>query len=424
MNHRMRYLATGVLSLLFLGLIYSWSNFSAPIGEEFGWDRESMRFVFTLSIIAFCFGGYFGARLNGRFSFRPTMLIAGVLLVGGFASTALVLDAGGLPALYVTYGVLCGGGCGIAYNVIIATVNAWFPERVGFSSGALMMGFGLGGLVLGTAAAAGIDLAGWRTVFLVLAALIAIVLGVTALVIKPAPMLASGSSNVAGSAEGSSEHAAAGKALGASHETPMVRTPLFWVYSVWATCAICAGLMIIGDAKPAALAVGLEAGFATLLVGLVSTTNGVARIVIGVVFDRFGLRAVMASASLAALLGAVALAWSFAPGTRVPGLFVAGALLVGFSYGCVPVIASAFARSQFGQKHYAENLALANFNMASAALLSSFAAGGARALGGADNGDFAVYAAVTLIVVVALVGFAAFFRLLRRNEARAAEQGR
>ncbi len=423
MNHRMRYLATGVLSLLFLGLIYSWSNFSAPIGEEFGWDRESMRFVFTLSIIAFCLGGYFGARLNARLSFRSTMLIAGVLLVGGFASTALVLDAGGLPALYVTYGVLCGGGCGIAYNVIIATVNAWFPERVGFSSGALMMGFGLGGLVLGTAAAAGIDLAGWRTVFLVLAALIALVMGATALVIKPAPMIALDPSSDDGSSGHAGERAAAG-APRAESETPMVRTPLFWVYSVWATCAICAGLMIIGDAKPAALAVGLEAGFATLLVGLVSTTNGVARIVIGVVFDRFGLRAVMASASLAAMAGAATLACSFAPGTRVPALFVAGALLVGFSYGCVPVIASAFARSQFGQKHYAENLALANFNMASAALLSSFAAGGARALGGVENGDFAVYAAVALIVVVALAGFAAFFRLLRRNQTRAAERQR
>ena len=34
MNHRMRYLAAGVLSLLFLGLIYSWSNFSSAIGQE------------------------------------------------------------------------------------------------------------------------------------------------------------------------------------------------------------------------------------------------------------------------------------------------------------------------------------------------------------------------------------------------------
>ena len=88
MNHRMRYLAAGVLSLLFLGLIYSWSNFSSAIGQEFGWDRESMRLVFTLSIITFCFGGFFGAKLNERLSFRATLLVAAALLAGGFAGTA------------------------------------------------------------------------------------------------------------------------------------------------------------------------------------------------------------------------------------------------------------------------------------------------------------------------------------------------
>ncbi|MEG0418169.1 MAG: hypothetical protein RR611_07320, partial [Gordonibacter sp.] len=76
MNHRMRYLAAGVLSLLFLGLIYSWSNFSAPIGQEYGWDRESMRLVFTVSIIGFCAGGLLGARLNKKLSFKPALLIA------------------------------------------------------------------------------------------------------------------------------------------------------------------------------------------------------------------------------------------------------------------------------------------------------------------------------------------------------------
>ncbi|ROT91967.1 MFS transporter [Gordonibacter urolithinfaciens] len=187
MNHRMRYLAAGVLSLLFLGLIYSWSNFSSAIGQEFGWDRESMRLVFTLSIITFCFGGFFGAKLNERLSFRATLLVAAVLLAGGFAGTAAAVDAGGLPVLYVGYGVLCGAGCGIAYNTVIATVNAWFPDRVGFSSGALMMGFGIGGLVLGTAAAACIEVAGWRAVFVGLAVLIALVLVATTLVVRPRP---------------------------------------------------------------------------------------------------------------------------------------------------------------------------------------------------------------------------------------------
>lgn len=437
MNHRMRYLAAGVFSLLFLGLIYSWSNFSASIGQEFGWDRESMRLVFTVSIISFCLGGMLGARLNKRLSFKPALLIAAVLLVGGFALTPLIIDAGGLPVLYVCYGVLCGGGCGIAYNVVISTVNAWFPDRVGFSSGALMMGFGLGGLILGTAAAAGIEMVGWRTVFLVLAVLIALVLGAAVLVIKPIGSLRGmASQNASGKVSGAVEadvhkdesSASAYRVSGVS----ATRSPLFWIYCIWATCALCAGLMIIGDAKSSALSVGLEAGFATLLVGLVSTANGVARIVIGVVFDRFGLRIVVAISTLSALFGAIALALSFMPGMLVPALFVVGALLVGFSYGCIPVISSAFTLSHYGPLRYPENLALANAIMAPAALLSSLVAGYAREIGGAANGDFAVYAAVSLITVVALGVFVLFARRLLRtkplnfsdNLLEASEQGR
>ncbi|MEG0302417.1 MFS transporter [Gordonibacter sp.] len=420
MNHRMRYLAAGVLSLLFLGLIYSWSNFSAPIGQEYGWDRESMRLVFTVSIIGFCAGGLLGARLNKKLSFKPALLIAGALLVGGFASTALLIDTGGLLLLYVSYGVLCGGGCGIAYNVIISTVNAWFPDRIGFSSGALMMGFGLGGLILGTAAAAGIDMVGWKAVFLVLATLIALVIGVTALVIKPKGRAQAASAKASAMErppatrvdrrEGGSVKVIAGESASAA------RSPLFWIYCIWATCALCAGLIIIGDAKPAALAVGLEAGFATLLVGLVSTTNGLARIVIGMVYDRCGLRLVVAISSLSALAGALALALSFAPGMQVPLLFVAGALLVGFSYGCIPVISSAFTLGQYGPGRYPENLALANFTMAPAAVLSSLAAASARDVGGAANGDFAVYVVVAVIALLALGVFVVFARRLGREE--------
>lgn len=418
----MRYLAAGVLSLLFLGLIYSWSNFSTPIGQEFSWDRESMRMVFTISIISFCSGGLLGARLIKKFSFKPVLLIAGALLVGGFASTALLINVGGLPMLYVSYGVLCGGGCGIAYNVIISTVNAWFPDRVGFSSGALMMGFGLGGLILGTAAAGGIDVVGWRTVFLVLAVLIAIVVGATALIIKPVNCtrvtceknaMRQDLSVVSAGRRGKSV-VEPPKQQGAS----VTRSSLFWIYVIWEICPLCAGLIIIGDAKQAALAVGLEVGLATLLVGLVSTTNGLARIVIGVVYDRFGLSVVVALSSLAAFVGALALAFSFVPGMRMPILFVIGAFLVGFSYGCIPVISSAFTLGQYGPGRYPENLALANFAMTPAAILSSLVAASAREVGGAVNGDFAVYVVVSVVTLVALVVFAVFARQLRRKEAK------
>lgn len=32
----------------------------------------------------------------------------------------------------------------MGYNLVISAVNSWFPDKIGFSSGVMMMGMGLG----------------------------------------------------------------------------------------------------------------------------------------------------------------------------------------------------------------------------------------------------------------------------------------
>ena len=54
--------------------------------------------------------------------------------------------------VYLATACVGGLGGGIGYNTVIATTNVWFPDKVGFSSGVLMMGFGLSSLILGTLA--------------------------------------------------------------------------------------------------------------------------------------------------------------------------------------------------------------------------------------------------------------------------------
>ena len=43
--------------MLFLGLIYAWSIFVAPLENEFGWTRDETSLTFTICMSLFCIGG-------------------------------------------------------------------------------------------------------------------------------------------------------------------------------------------------------------------------------------------------------------------------------------------------------------------------------------------------------------------------------
>ena len=148
LNVRWLHLAAGVLALLFAGIIYGWSILKAPLAADFGWTADQLALNFTLTMCFFCLGGMAGGLLSKRIGSRASLILAGVLSCLGFFLTAR-LDGASVAMLYVSYGVLAGLGIGIAYNVIISTVNAWFPDKKGTCSGALMMGFGASALVVG-----------------------------------------------------------------------------------------------------------------------------------------------------------------------------------------------------------------------------------------------------------------------------------
>ena len=130
-----------------------------------------------------------GGLLARRLGTRLTIALGGALACIGFVLTAR-LDGSSLPMLYLSYGVITATGIGFAYNVVLSTVQAWFPDKKGTCSGALLMGFGASSLVLGSLADALIQnpAVGWRAAFLCLGVAIGIVLVAAALLIRlPAP---------------------------------------------------------------------------------------------------------------------------------------------------------------------------------------------------------------------------------------------
>ena len=367
-NHfgiRWLYLAVGVIALLFAGIIYGWSILKAPLAADFGWTADQLALNFTLTMCFFCLGGIAGGVLAKRLGICPSLILAGVLSCLGFFLTAR-LDGASVAMLYVSYGVLAGLGIGIAYNVIISTVNAWFPDKKGTCSGALMMGFGASALVVGNTMSALMEnpAIGWRTAFIGLGVVLGVILLATGLIIQlppaglelPKPAQKSG---------------AASEDFEARDYTPgeMIRRFTFWRAFVCIVFLAAVGNTVISFARDLSISVGAEAGLATTLVGVLSVCNGLGRIATGAIFDKLGRRKTMLLANIVAIAAAGVTLLSVFTGS-VP-LCVAGLCVTGFSYGSCPTISSAFVSAFYGTKHFSMNFSIMNFNLMGASLLAT-----------------------------------------------------
>lgn len=363
LNVRWLYLVVGVVALLFAGIIYGWSILKAPLAADFGWTADQLALNFTLTMCFFCLGGMAGGALAKKAGARLTLIVAGVLSCLGFFLTAR-LDGGSVAMLYISYGVLAGLGIGIAYNVIISTTNAWFPDKKGTCSGALMMGFGASALVVGNTISILMNSIGWRPAFTGLGVVLGVILVATGFILRLPP---------AGLELPKPEKKAGGvtEDFEARDFTPgeMVRRFTFWRAFVCIIFLAAVGNTVISFARDLSISVGAEAGLATTLVGVLSVCNGLGRIATGAIFDKLGRRKTMLLANVVAIAAAGVTLLSVFAGS-VP-LCVVGLCVTGFSYGSCPTISSAFVSAFYGSKHFSMNFSIMNFNLMGASLLAT-----------------------------------------------------
>jgi OFA family oxalate/formate antiporter-like MFS transporter len=224
-----------------------------------------------------------------------------------------------------------------------------------------MMGFAVSALIFGSLANAMFPIIGWEMVCYVIAVVGVIFLLALAIVVKPAP-------KDIGETLGLSGSALADK-VSPTQKQPILKTKVFWLYSIWATIVIACGLTLIGTAAQGVAAADANmVAIAALLVGLVSTMNGLGRIINGAIFDRIGLVPVMVLAAILTIAASAGLALALA--LQIGPLFIVSAILIAFPYSAVPVMASAYARQRYEAASFGTNLGIANMNIASAAVIN------------------------------------------------------
>lgn len=385
-------LVTGVVTMLFAGILYAWSILKIPFAGELGYETSALALNFTLTMCFFCLGGFVSGQLVRRIGTRLTILLAGIMAGLGYILTSR-LGAATPFLLYFTYALLSGLGIGMAYIVIISTVNAWFPDRRGLSSGALMMGFGASTLLLGKIA----DLLfasslGWRNTYLAIGIVIAVVISLSSFVIKTPSadtVFPQKKKNAAARVEDFE--------VRDYKPSEMIRRFSFWRAFLTFVGLSAVGNSVISFARDLALSVGAEAALATTLVGVLAVCNGLGRILTGALFDAMGRRFTMISAGVLTVVAAGVTLFAVSIGS-LP-LCIVGLCLTGLSYGTSPTVTSAFSSAFYGQKYFATNLSICNFNL----MVASFIATACSALQTSSGGYTAPFILLLAIAVAALL---------------------
>jgi len=131
-----------------------------PIENDFGWSRATISLAVSINLLMYGVTGPFGAALMERIGVRASVLLALVIMAGGFALTTIMTAPW---QIIVLWGFVVGGGSGMAALVLGAlVVNRWFTTRRGLVMGVLTASMAGGQLVFLPLLAALVERWGWR----------------------------------------------------------------------------------------------------------------------------------------------------------------------------------------------------------------------------------------------------------------------
>lgn len=104
-------------------------------------------------------------QLTERVGFRPAALAGSIILLLGLELASL---ATAVWHLYLTYGLIVGIGCALAYIPALGVVPLWFRKHLGLAIGLSVSGGGIGGLILNPVIQAMLETVGFRWAFRIL----------------------------------------------------------------------------------------------------------------------------------------------------------------------------------------------------------------------------------------------------------------
>ena len=380
----------GVLMNLALGVIYAWSVFVAPFGDEFGWNRTQVSVVFTIAILSV--GSWFvvAGFLQDRFGPQKVAAFGGLLYALGFFLASMT-DS--LIWLYVTFGAIAGAGNGFGYAIPIPVCSKWFPDRRGLAVGLVVGGYGAGSGIYGPLAREWLIPAyGWQGTMQISALVFLVMTLAAAWLLKNPPEGYRPPAAAPSPAAGAAQRAPAPVASRDFATAEMVRTPTFYLLWVAYCLGAAAGLMVISQLVPVGEAAGLGAAAGLgLTIGAIGNTGG--RVLSGWMSDTFGR---LNTLRLMVLLSAVALPLFYIFAQQVI-LFYLLLIVIYYGYGTLLSVFASTCADFYGTRHMGVNYGLLFSAWGVAGIVGPVIAG--RVYDATGNYEMAFYLAAVLSVV-------------------------
>ena len=268
--------ASAVFIHISIGAAYAYSVYTQPLVETKGWSMASVTTAFTIMMVL----GGGSAALFGKFversGPRKSAMLAAVLFGLGQAGSGFAISMDSLTGFLLSYGLLSGLGLGIGYIAPVSTLVKWFPDKRGLATGMAVLGFGTGALITAPVAASLIESIGISYTFYILGISYFVLMMLGASYIAPPPRNWMPAGMKAAVKAGTRKIK---KDLSQATSGEAVRTKHFWMLWTMMLINTSAGIMMISVASPMAQnIVGLSAGAAATMVGIMGVFNGGGRL--------------------------------------------------------------------------------------------------------------------------------------------------
>ena len=324
---RFTILTASIIIQVCLGGLYAWSTFVPSLKCSYGLTTAQTQIIFGTLIGVFTLTMILSGKLMEEKGPRLLLILSGLLFAIGYGIASM--SYGIFTLLLLGIGVIVGAATGLGYVCPLAVCMRWFPNHKGLVTGIAVAGFGGGAVLLANVVEhpleQGIDvLLIFRWIGLIYGA---IVLLAGLFIIFPPE-----------------KKEKIGCAISLNALIALLIKDLFFCTL---TCAMFsttfAGLLVIGNLMPMALASGIEPAVAAIGISAFAIGNATGRIAWGRLVDRMLFKSVQASMFF--LMFALAGLWLIASSTI---LFIGVSFFIGFGFGASFVIHAALVASHYG----------------------------------------------------------------------------